>query len=86
METQLLSVTDMTCPGCAESLTHALHEIRGVKHADVSIASRSATIQFDERKITIDELEQVIQRAGFDVSQNGATESPQHSEKGRCCG
>lgn len=86
METQHLSVTGMTCQGCVDSIARKLHAISGVKSADVSLASRSATIQFDERLTSVDELEQAVQHAGYGVIKNGAPESPPGKATGCCSG
>ena len=85
METQHLSITGMTCQGCVESVTRALHATGGVKNADVSLASGSATIQFDEHETSVEQLEQAVQRAGYGVSEGGSTETLQPKSKG-CCG
>jgi copper ion binding protein len=86
METQRLLVTGMTCQGCVESVARALRAIGGVENADVSLASGSATIQFDEHQTSVDELEQAVQRAGYDVSNGESSESLQGNRKGCCCG
>lgn len=86
METQHLSVTGMTCRGCVESVTRALQAISGVRNADVSLASGSATIEFDEQLTSLDDLEQAVKRAGYDVSAGESTDESQVDRKGCCCG
>ncbi len=86
METQHLSVIGMTCQGCVESVTRALQAISGVKSADVSLAVGSATIEFDEQLTSLDDLEQAVKQAGYDVSTGESTDESQGDRKGCCCG
>lgn len=86
MDTQQFSVTGMTCNGCVESVTRALHAIGGVKTADVSLASGTAAIQFDEQLTSVDEFAQAVRRAGYDIGEGGPTGAPQANRKGCCCG
>lgn len=86
METQHLSVTGMTCRGCVESVTRALQAICGVKTADVSLAVGSATIEFDEQLTSLDDFEQAVKQAGYDVGTGESTDESQSDRKGCCCG
>ena len=84
MDTQQLSVAGMTCNGCVESVTRALQAVDGVKNLDVSLASGTATIQFDEQLTSVDELAQAVRSAGYDMGVGGLTGAPQTKRKG-CC-
>lgn len=86
METQYLSVTGMTCQGCVESVTRALQAISGVRNAEVSLAVGSATIEFDEQLTSLDDLEQAVKQAGYDVGTGESTDESQSNRKGCCCG
>lgn len=84
METQRLSVTNMTCNGCVESVTRALRAIDGVESADVSLASAAATVEFDEQRTSLAELSRAVQRAGYDVGEVVAGASESNKRTG-CC-
>ncbi|MGB7183523.1 MAG: heavy-metal-associated domain-containing protein [Burkholderiaceae bacterium] len=84
MKTDQLSITGLHCNGCIESLTRALRTVRGVKDAKVSLASGTASIEFDEKLASTQELTAAVQRAGYGVAEPGEAQT---SAAGRgCCG
>lgn len=85
MHTQKISVTGMTCGGCVRTLSRTLRGIDGVEEANVSLASASATVQFDDQRISLHELEQAVARAGYSVSSNSA-EASSADRRGCCSG
>jgi len=84
MQTELLNVTGMTCGGCTSNVTNALRAIDGVDAVNVSLASGEATVQFDERVTSRDQLQSAVQRAGYGVTSGRTTDSAK--PKGGCCG
>jgi copper chaperone len=84
MQTEHLAVTGMTCGGCVDSVTDALRAIGGVKDVNVSLASASATIQFDERLTSADELALAVRQAGYEAGDVAADRTSKR--KGCCCG
>ena len=84
MQTENLKITGMTCGGCTTKITRALKTIPGVGGVDVSLASKGATVQYDEKLTSVDQLKLAIISAGYGV---GAGSSTKKSEsKGGCCG
>jgi len=84
MQTELLKVTGMTCGGCASKVTHALKAISGVGDVKVSLAAGEATVQYDERLTSSDQLKSAVEGAGYGVNLTHAAHS--HQSKGGCCG
>ncbi len=84
MQTELLKVTGMTCGGCANNVTHALHALDGVGDVNVSLSAGEATVQYDERLTSPDQLKSAVRDAGYGAD---ATDTD-HSRKtsGGCCG
>ncbi len=78
MKTELLKVTGMTCDGCISKVTHALKAVSGVSDVKVSLSAGEATVQFDEQRASLDQLESALKGAGYNAAQE--TQS-----KG-CCG
>lgn len=85
METLRLFVTGMTCAGCADTVTRALHAVDGVIAVDVSLDSSTATIQLDPKQTSVEALAQAVQRAGYDTPEDGTIPETQNQGKG-CCG
>ena len=84
MQTELLKVTGMTCGGCTSSVTKALKAIAGVGEVKVSLSAGEATVQYDERLTSPDQLKSAVKGAGYGVDATNAAHSRQ--SKGGCCG
>ena len=83
MQTEHLSVTGMTCGGCASTVTKALKSVAGVSGVKVSVATGEATVQYDEGATSPDKLKSAITSAGYGVNASGAALS--QPVKGGCC-
>ena len=83
MQTEHLKVTGMTCGGCISNVTKALKAIAGVGEVNVSLAAGEATVQYDERRTSPDQLESAIKGAGYGVDVTNA--GPHRNTKGGCC-
>ena len=84
MQTEQLKVTGMTCGGCASNVTRALKAISGVNDVNVSLAAGQATVQYDERQTSPDQLKSAVKGAGYGVDAANSAQKPQ--TKGGCCG
>jgi len=84
MQTALLKVTGMTCGGCTSSVTRALKAINGVGDVRVSLDAGEATVQFDQRLTSPDQLKSAVKGAGYGVDTTNTAQKPQG--KGGCCG
>lgn len=84
MQTQVLKVTGMTCGGCTSNVTRALRAIDGVGDVKVSLTAGEATVQFDERQTSPDQLKSAVKGAGYGVGDGSAARG--HHSKGGCCG
>ena len=84
MQTELMKVTGMTCGGCISNVTHALKAIDGVGDVKVSLSGGEATVQYDERLTSPDQLKSAVQGAGYGVDVTNAALS--RKSKGGCCG
>lgn len=63
-ETVELSVSGMTCSGCASTVTRVLSRVAGVTAARVDLASGRASV---EGTVRAEELIRAVQAAGYDV-------------------
>ncbi len=82
MQTELFKVSGMTCGGCTKKITSALKAVSGVGDVKVSLSAGEATVQYDERLTSSDQLKSAVIGAGYDVdSRNG-----KRSQSKGCCG
>ncbi len=58
----------MHCMGCVRTVTNGLNRVAGVKEADVSLPENSATVQFDEKQTSIEELNNAVRDAGYQIT------------------
>ena len=83
MLTEQIQVTGMTCGGCTSNVTRALKAIPGVGDVNVSLTTGEATVQYDERRTSPDQLKSAVKSAGYGVDVAKARSRP---AKGGCCG
>ena len=83
MQTELMKVTGMTCGGCINNVTHALQAIDGVDDVKVSLSAGEATVQYDERRTSPDQLKSAVKSAGYGVDATKVGQS--QKSKGGCC-
>ena len=68
MKTITLNIEGMHCGGCVKSVTRVLTELDGVQSADVQLEVK-ANITFDENRVNVAQLIEVIEDAGFDATE-----------------
>ncbi|MCZ2078651.1 MAG: cation transporter [Bryobacterales bacterium] len=66
-KTASLSIEGMDCSACATAIQNKLNTVRGVRHASVSFERRAAEIEFDPGLASVDQLEKVVEEAGYRV-------------------
>ena len=64
-----LPITGMTCANCAATVERTLRKTGGVSKASVNYATERATVHFDPDSVSIPELAEAIERAGYGVVQ-----------------
>lgn len=64
-KTARIKVEGMHCKGCSASVTKALKATAGVERAEVSFETGEAVIQYDDQKVTVAKLREVINSTGF---------------------
>lgn len=67
MEKKTIAVIGMACAGCAANVERRLSEMKGISHAAVNFAARTALVEFDPEEISPREMKENIQKIGFDL-------------------
>ena len=62
-----LSVLGMECEHCAANLENALLKADGIEKAKVSFATKTAQVAYDESKIDLSGISNVVSDAGYQV-------------------
>ena len=61
----LLKIDGMTCSACSTGLEKYLNKQEGV-HATVNLVMNNASIEYDDKKYSIQDLERFVSKAGFE--------------------
>ena len=65
MKKVVLSIEGMTCSACSNGLEKYLNKQEGIKSAAVNLVMANASIEYDEKILNIDNLNEFIRKAGF---------------------
>ena len=67
MSSATISVPDIHCDHCKASIEGALKQLDGVQAAEVSVADRSVSVDYDETAVNEDQIRNAIIEQGYDV-------------------
>ena len=65
MKKIILSIDGMTCSACSSGLEKYLNKQDGVKNASVNLIMNNASIEYDDEKLNMQDLEKFVSKAGF---------------------
>ena len=65
MKKVLLKIDGMTCSACSSGLEKYLNKQDGIKTAAVNLVMNNANIEYDEKKLTLEQVEKFVEKAGF---------------------
>ncbi len=57
----------MACSACSANVERKLNSLEGVLSASVSLASRTALVEYDPKRITLEEMKREVSNAGYDL-------------------
>ena len=67
----ILKIRGMTCINCKTRIENALAVLEGIKKADVSWKKGRADIEYDEEKISLNEIQKIIESLDYKVENSG---------------
>ena len=62
-----IPVIGMACSVCAANVERKLNSLEGINSATVSLAGRTALVDYDPEKITLEDMKREISDAGYDL-------------------
>lgn len=80
-----IRVDGMHCKMCAASVTKALKATAGVEDVQVSAEKGEAVVKFDDAKVTLAKLREVINSTGFKVADEKAVAGKSAANKEHDC-
>ena len=69
MKTATIHLETLTCPSCIQKIEGAMKKLDGVDQESVNVMFNASRVKanFDDEKVSIDEIEKVITRLGYGV-------------------
>ncbi|MFH1821907.1 MAG: heavy metal translocating P-type ATPase [Methanobacteriota archaeon] len=64
-----LKITGMTCASCAANIEKELSGLKGVKRANVNLATEKATVKYNPEIVSLADIRKAIQNIGYGVSE-----------------
>lgn len=83
MKTEQLNITGMTCDGCTSTVTKALKAVNGVDDVIVALATGQATVQYNEKLTSPEQLKLAVKDAGYGLD---VLKTAQQAQSKGCCG
>lgn len=65
MKKVILSIEGMTCSACSNGLEKYLNKQNGIKSASVNLVMNSASIEYDDKLLSLADLDKFVDKAGF---------------------
>ncbi len=65
MKKVLLKIEGMTCSACSSGLEKYLNKQDGIVAASVNLIMNNASIEYDDTKLTLEQVEKFVDKAGF---------------------
>ena len=66
MKKVLLKIGGMTCSACSSGLEKYLNKQDGVVRANVNLVMNNASIEYDDKKLSLKDIEKFVDKAGFE--------------------
>ena len=66
MKKVLLKIDGMTCSACSSGLEKYLNKQDGIINATVNLVMNNVSVEYDEKKLDIPQIEKFVQKAGFE--------------------
>ena len=60
-------IVGMHCASCAQTIEKELKKTDGISSASVNYAAESSSIEFDEKKVTQEQISKVVEGAGYSI-------------------
>ena len=62
-----IPVIGMACSACSAHVERKLNSLKGVNEANVSLATRTALVDYDPKEISLEDMKREISKAGYDL-------------------
>lgn len=75
MQKESVRIAGMTCAACAMTVEKAVGKLTGVEEASVNLATEKLSVSFDENVLSLSDIGQAVEKAGYGLVRNLITET-----------
>ena len=68
---QSFAITGMSCAACSAHVERAVNALPGIRSASVNLLANSMTAEFDESVLSVEQICQAVEQAGYGASPTG---------------
>ena len=86
MKKVLLKIDGMTCSACSSGLEKYLNKQDGIKEAVVNLVMNNASIEYDDTKLTLEQVEKFVEKASLGIDNFEKDEKKKSNEKYKLIG
>lgn len=76
--------TSAECGTCKKTLEDKLNYTKGIRYAELDVATKKLTVSYTAKKISADEIRKIISDTGYDADNVSANTSSQKALP-KCC-
>ena len=67
MTKSVIKVGGMTCEHCVKAVSNAISALQGISKVDVNLKKNTATVKYDETKVSLDAIHKAIKDEEYEV-------------------
>ncbi|WP_438433708.1 heavy-metal-associated domain-containing protein [Gorillibacterium sp. sgz500922] len=67
MKRAVMQLETLTCPSCIKKVEGALSKVDGVEQATVLFNASKAKVDFDDSRVSAEQLKQTVENLGYEV-------------------
>lgn len=64
---ETIKIEGMSCKHCVMAVKKAIESLSGVQKAEVDLEANQAVVDFDEKKLKLEDIRAAIQEAGYET-------------------
>jgi copper ion binding protein len=80
----MISLPTIQCNTCVETIQKALEKVEGIRSVSVELKGKTAHVEFDPAKTSLEKIENAIAAAGYDANETKRDEKA-HAGLPMCC-
>ena len=80
----MISLPTIQCDNCVKTVTAAVNKVKGVESIKIDLDKKVAHVNFDAKKVRVEEIRKAIAAAGYDADDVKRDEKA-HAALPKCC-